>query len=161
MRMLAIAIALFLAAISLPAAAADDKATLEGLKEVKVAFDLREGSAKGLLHQLDVIDETRQSLIKQGVTPHFVVTFRGPATKLVQGDESKMKPEDRPMAGKIAERIKQLSASPGVESFEQCGVAAREQGIDPARVVPPVHVVGNGFISLMAYQSRGYGYIAP
>lgn len=156
-----LALGIFVVALAAPVFAADDKASLEGLKEVKVAFDLKEGSGKGLLHQLDVIDETRQSLIAQGVTPHFVVTFRGPATKLVQTDESKVKPEDRPLAAKIADKIKQMGASHGVDGFDQCAVAVREQGTNPGLVVPPIRVVGNGFISLMAYQARGYAYIEP
>src|SRR6516164_1662892 len=108
--------------------AADDKAALAGLNEVKVGFDLKEGDGKLLLHRLDIIDETRQSLIQQGVTPHFILAFRGPATKLVQTDPDKIKPEDRAMAAKIATRIKEMSGAPGVDGFEQCAVAAREQG---------------------------------
>src|SRR5436190_23282889 len=54
-----------------------DQAALSGLKEVKVAFDLQNGDGKILLKQLEVIDETRQSLIEQGVRPQFVLTFRG------------------------------------------------------------------------------------
>jgi hypothetical protein len=61
-----------------------DQAALSGLKEVKVAFDLQNGDGKILLKQLEVIDETRQSLIEQGVKPEFVLTVRGPATVLVQ-----------------------------------------------------------------------------
>jgi len=38
---------------------------LQGIKEVKVAFDITAGDAKALLARLNVIDETRQSLIKQ------------------------------------------------------------------------------------------------
>jgi hypothetical protein len=49
-----------------------------------------------------VIDETRAPLIKRGVTPNFVVTFRGPATRLVQTDMTKVKPEEREVAAKIA-----------------------------------------------------------
>jgi hypothetical protein len=45
----------------------DDKQVLVGLSEVKVAFDITAGDGKGLLNRLNVIDETRQSLIKQGV----------------------------------------------------------------------------------------------
>ncbi|HET9579567.1 MAG TPA: hypothetical protein VFP44_17170 [Usitatibacter sp.] len=141
--------------------AADDKESLSGLKDVKVAFDLKEGDAKALLNRLNVIDETRQSLIQQGVTPHFILAFRGPATKLIQTDESLIKPEDRPMAQKVASKIEQMSKSAGVEGFEQCAVAAREQKTNVEKVLPQVHVVGNGFISLMAYQSKGYAYIAP
>ncbi len=152
--------ALFLA-LSCGAQAADDKAVLTGLKEVKVAFDIKEGSGKGLLNRLDIIDETRESLIKQGVTPHFILAFRGPATKLVQTDPAEIKPEDRPMAEKIAHKIQQMSSAQGVDGFEQCAVAVREQGTKVEKVLPQVHVVGNGFISLMAYQSKGYAYISP
>jgi len=147
--------------VSFGAQAADDKAALTGLKEVKVAFDIKEGDAKGLLNRLDIIDETRASLIKQGVSPHFILAFRGPATKLVQIDPGQIKPEDRPMAEKIAGKIQQMSSAQGVDGFEQCAVAVREQGTKVEKVLPQVHVVGNGFISLMAYQSKGYAYIAP
>ena len=37
-------------------AQADDKAALAGIKEVKVAFDVTEGDAKGLLNRINVID---------------------------------------------------------------------------------------------------------
>ena len=143
------------------AGAADDTAALAGLKEVKVAFDLKEGDAKRLLARLNIIDETRESLIKQGVSPHFILAFRGPATKLVQTDPANIKPEDRPMAEKIAQKIGQMSSAPGVDGFEQCSVAVREQGTKVENVLPQIRVVGNGFISLMAYQSKGYAYIAP
>jgi intracellular sulfur oxidation DsrE/DsrF family protein len=143
------------------AAGYDDQAALAGLKEVKVAFDLTAGDPKALLGRLNIIDETRQSLIQQGVTPHFVLTFRGPATRLIQTDPSKIKPEDREGAGKIAAKLAEMRRARGVENLEQCAVAAREQGTRPEDVVPSVKVVGNAWISLMAYQAKGYAYIAP
>ncbi len=141
--------------------AADDKAALGDLKEVKVAFDLKEGDPKALLNRLNIIDETRLSLIRQGVKPHFILAFRGPATRLLQTDQSLIKPEAREMATQVVARIHQMHSSEGVEGFEQCAVAVREQGTKVENVIPEVHVVGNGFISLMAYQARGYAYIAP
>ncbi len=157
-RLLGIAV---LVLASFGAKAADDRASLTGLKEVKVAFDIKEGDAKGLLNRLDIIDETRESLIKQGISPHFILAFRGPATKLVQTDPAEIKPEDRPMAEKIAQKITQMNSSQGVDGFEQCAVAVREQKTKVEKVLPQIRVVGNGFISLMAYQSKGYAYIAP
>lgn len=143
------------------ARAADDHAALAGLKEAKVAFDITEGNGKLLLAKVDIIEETRQSLIQQGVTPHFILAFRGPATKLVQTDQDKIKPEDREMAAKVAVRIKEMSKAPGVDGFEQCALASRQQETKTERVLPEIRVVGNGFISLMAYQAKGYAYIAP
>jgi intracellular sulfur oxidation DsrE/DsrF family protein len=144
-----------------PAAGLQDQAALSGLKEVKVAFDVTNGNGKVLIKILDVIDETRQSLIKQGVKPHFVIAFRGPATKLVQTDQSGMKPDDRAYAAQIAEKIKALHDAEGVASIEQCSVAVRLAGTKPENVDPGIKVVGNGWISLMSYQAKGYGYIAP
>jgi len=144
-----------------PALAADDESALSGLKSVKVAFDIKEGDGKGLLNRLNIIDETRQSLIKQGIKPEFILTFRGPATKLVQTDMDKVKPEDRAFAKQIAAKLEELSKAQGMQAFEQCAVAAREQGTRTEAVLPQVKVVGNAWISLMAYQAKGYAYIAP
>ena len=55
----------------------------------------------------------------------------------------------------------ELRAADGVISIEQCAVAVRLSGTKPENVVPDVKVVGNGWISLMAYQAKGYGYIQP
>ena len=139
----------------------DDKAALTGLTEVKVAFDITTGDSKGLLSRLNVIDETRQSLINQGVKPYFVLAFRGPATKLVQTDIEKVKPEDRPELPKIASKIQEMSAAQGIQSLEQCSVAIRQQGTAADKVLPRIKVVGNSWISLLAYQTKGYAYIAP
>ncbi len=152
---------LLFASTGLAGSMPDDKAALAGLKEVKVAFDITTGEAKKLLNQLNVIDETRQSLINQGVTPHFVLAFRGPATILVQTDQQKIKPEDRETAAKIAAKLKQLRAASGVDSLEQCNVAVRQQEVKTENVLPELTVVGNSWISLMAYQTKGYGYITP
>lgn len=141
--------------------AADDHVALNGLSEAKVAFDIKDGEGKALLARLDIIDETRLSLIQQGVAPHFILSFRGPATRLVQTDQDKIKPEDRELAAKVAAKIKELSTARGVDGFEQCSLAVRQQGTSAEKVLPQIRVVGNGFISLMAYQAKGYAYISP
>jgi intracellular sulfur oxidation DsrE/DsrF family protein len=139
----------------------DDSAALQGITEGKIAFDITDGGGKLLLKRLDIIDETRRSLIQQGVNPHFVIAFRGPATRLVQTEIDKIAPEDREAARAIAAKIDAMSKESGVDGMEQCSVAAHEQGIKPDKVMPAIKVVGNGFISLMAYQARGYAYIRP
>jgi len=154
------AVALCLAA-PVRSEAPNDQQALAGLSEVKVAFDFTTGDPKQLLTQLTVIDETRQSVMSQGAKPDFILAFRGPATKLVQTDLSQVKAEDRELMSKIAEKVRQLRRSSGVTSMEQCGVAVRLAGTKPENVLPEIKVVGNGWISLMAYQAKGYGYIAP
>jgi hypothetical protein len=69
-------------------------------------------------------------LMKQGIKPSIVIGFRSGATKLVQTDQSKIKPEDRANAQQIAAKIKTLHTTEGIT------------------------VVGNGWISLAAYGPR-------
>lgn len=153
---------LLLAALAaFPVLAADDRAALQGMKDGKIVYDVIEGDGHKLLGKLDAIDETRQSIVQQGVTPHFVLTFRAGATKLVQTDLEKVKPEDRPLVAQIAARLQQMSKAPGVEGLEQCSLAIRNQGTQPEKVLPIIKVVGNSFISLMSYQAKGYAYIVP
>jgi intracellular sulfur oxidation DsrE/DsrF family protein len=158
---LAFVIAAQFATTAAVAAGFDDREALAGVKEVKVAFDITAGDAKGLLGRLKVIDETRRSLIAQGVTPHFLLAFRGPATKLIQSDQSKIKPEERALAAQIAALLEEMRKAPGIEDLQQCSVAIRQQGTRPEDVDPGVKVVGNAWISLMVYENRGYAYIKP
>lgn len=140
---------------------ANDQPALAGLAEVKVAFDLSAGDGRTLLTYLNVIDEARQSLIAQGVKPQIVIAFRGPATRLVQTDLTQVNPTDHEYIGKIAKKIDILRVADGVENIELCGVAMRFLGTNPQNVMPGVNVVENSWVSLAAYQARGFGYVAP
>lgn len=144
-----------------PAQGADDRDALAGVKELKAVFDIREGDGRTLLNRLLVIEETRESLLAQGVKPRFILTFRGPATKLIQTDASRIRPEDREIAAVIATKLDEMRDAKGVEGIELCEVAIRGQGTKAGNVIPAVKVVGNTFASLMAYQARGYAYISP
>src|SRR3989442_9237120 len=77
----ALAAATVSAGTSAFAAGYDDHDALQGAKEVKVAFDITAGEAKAPLGRLHIIDETRPTLIEQGVTPHFILFFPRPAAK--------------------------------------------------------------------------------
>ena len=154
--------ALGLVAAAAPAIGAEPAAVpLAGMKEMKIAFDITDANPKVLLSKLEVIDETRQSLLKQGVTPKIVLAFRGEASRFVQTDIDKIKPEDREAAAKVAAKVKALKAEPGVESIEQCSIPLRQREIAESKVIPEVKVVENGWIALVSYQARGYAYIAP
>ena len=143
-----------------PAWAADES-PIAGMKEAKIAFDITAGEPGRMLNILNTIDETREGLAKHGVTPHFVLAFRGPATLLTQTDLSRLKPEDRETAAKVAAKLKQLRGAAGIERMDQCSIAMRGQKVDKAQVNPDVTVVENGWITLVGYQARGYAYIAP
>jgi len=134
---------------------------LQGVHDMKVAFDVTDGNPKALIGKLHSIDVTRRQLIDAGVTPHIVVTFRGDASYYTQTDVAKVKPEDRAEYAKVVDAIKQLRKQQGVESMEQCSLPLPSRKIDRADIMPEVKVVPNGWIALVAYQQKGYAYISP
>ncbi len=135
-----------------------DKAALQGVTEVKVIFDITTGDAKKLLSRLGLIEETRDSIVKQGGKPNFILAVRGPASLLMQKDESRVKLEDVPVAAKIKEKIRAMSKEPEYQ-LNQCAVANRYLKINNEDTIPEVKVIGNSWISLAAYQNRGFAYI--
>jgi intracellular sulfur oxidation DsrE/DsrF family protein len=154
-----------LCAVALPAAgqasAPDNKAALAGVKEMKIAFDITDANPEALLLKLAVIDLTRKQLIAEGVTPRIVLAFRGDASYFTQTDLEKIKPADREGAMKVAAKIREMRSTNGYESMEQCSVPLPARKIRNEDVMPEVKLVGNGWISLVAYQHRGYAYIVP
>lgn len=70
-------------------------------------------------------------------------------------------PSTKKTFAKIAEKVKGIRTAEGIDSLEQCSVAIRMVGTKAENVLPDIKVVGNGWVSLAAYQSKGYGYISP
>lgn len=57
----------------------------------------------------------------------------------------------------FAETIRQMKKA-GV-TFEVCMYAVKVLGVDPATILPEVDKVGNGFISIVGYQAKGYSVV--
>lgn len=141
--------------------APDNREALEGVTEMRIAFDITEGNPKALLARLNIIDTTRRQLIAEGVAPHFVLAFRGDASYFTQSDLSAVRPEDRADGQKVGSKLKELRSAAGVESIVQCALPLPSRKLAHQGVIPEVKVVGNGWITLVAYQRKGYAYIAP
>src|SRR5262249_40414080 len=92
-----------------------DDSPVAGLKEAKIAFDITGGGWARMLRILNPIGEPRAALARQGAPPRFVLAFRGPASLLTQTDLSRLKPEDRETAAKVAAKLKQLRGTAGIE----------------------------------------------
>lgn len=123
---------------------ADDRVSLKGIRRAEAVFDLRATDLDRLLFNLGLVEETWEGMKRQGVTPRFVVTVRGPAVRLFTRDG---------MTPDLAQQISALRKK-GVR-IEVCSVALRIAGVDTGDVVPDVAVVGNVLISQIALQKRG------
>ena len=135
----------------------DDKQALGDLTSLKMVCDVNVGEAKLLLRRLELIDETYSQLIDAGVTPTVVVAFRGGASLFVTRGVKYVDPRDAGTKKEIQGWIDQFSQH-GFR-IEQCAIAAKAQKVDQADFLPAVTVVQNGYISIVAYQARGYAML--
>jgi intracellular sulfur oxidation DsrE/DsrF family protein len=135
----------------------DDKHALADLTSVKIVCDVNVEEAKLLLRRLELIDETYSQLIDAGVSPTIVVAFRGGASRYVTNGDKYVSAEDVAIKKEVQGWLVQFKQH-GFR-LEQCAIAAKAWKVDQADFVPAVTVVQNGYISLVAYQSRGYAFL--
>jgi len=134
----------------------NDKA-LKGLTETKAYFDVTIGEPKLLLIRLQLIEKTYQQLVTAEVTPVFVVGIRGKASIFFTRGKDYVLDIDLPEKEQIAAIVKKLNALK--IPIEQCRIAAGFEDIDAADFLPEVELVANGYLSMIGYQSQGYGFV--
>lgn len=134
-----------------------DADALKGLATVKVICDVNVGDPKMLLRRIELIDETYTQLIDAGIQPTFIVAFRGPATKYVTKGTGYVAPELLAIKKEIQEWIIQFHKN-GI-FLEQCAIAARGQKVPYGDILSQITVVQNGYISIVAYQNKGYALL--
>ena len=86
----------------------NDRDAIAGVTSGKALFDINLAQAKQVPLYLQVIGLTHQDLVKQGVTPDFVVAFRGPAVQFITGKASAKDSEQTAVYKQIADRVKEL-----------------------------------------------------
>ena len=126
----------------------DDSVALGDLTEGKILFDINLSNAASLPLYLGVIQQTYDGLIAQGVTPDFVIAFRGMAVTFITNDAA-----DDALESQVAA----LAALANVR-FEACAIATGLFGVDNAEILSEINVVGNTFISGAGFGSSAKGY---
>jgi intracellular sulfur oxidation DsrE/DsrF family protein len=144
--------------VALPVQAAktiDDSAALNGVKETSSVFLIDFTNPQKTAFYLDIIRGTHEGLVRQGVTPDMVLVFIGETVKYLStrpDDLLAMEYEDQ--LASIAKSSKELKKL-GVR-MEVCAVATRVFDVDNDTILPEMEVVGDGFISLIGWQTQGH-----
>ena len=139
--------------------ASEEYGILKGLKSVKSVFDFELGNPQSALVHLNVIQQTfKDKNIWIGKKkPGIVVVFIGPSVKLASKDRGGFSADDQKILDEYAGMISAM-AKDGVR-FEICLIAAKYAGVDPSSILPEIKQVGNGWISLIGYQAKGYSLV--
>ena len=133
---------------------------LKGVKAVKAVFDFRVGdpglAASQLQFILDMLYDP--SLTSMPQKPEIAVVFIGPAVALVSTDRQRFGPEAQGQLDAIANTVASM-AKAGIK-MSICLHAIQGMGVDPASILPGIKKVGNGWISVIGYQMKGYALVS-
>jgi intracellular sulfur oxidation DsrE/DsrF family protein len=135
-----------------------DADALQDISEGKVVWDVTIGNPIKLLLMLNVIEETYEDLLRQGVEPDMVFAFHGPVMKLITTEAPDLALDEEEAHEKILELLTSLSKKPGIK-MESCSIAARLLNVDNDTIITEIKPVGNTFVSLIGYQKQGYALI--
>ena len=152
-----ILIAVTLGSSALHAAQSSNSVALHGVKATKALFDINFGDPNKLELYLGVIEKTYNDLIQQGHKPDFIIAFRGSSVRLITTDTWAFSEDDQHRLEKGAALLKKLSEQ-GVR-LEACTIATNLFKIDNNSLLSVIKPVGNTFVSLIGYQSKGYSLI--
>jgi len=152
--------ALILLCLCLPAistadqSAPNDQRALAGITTGKAVFDISTSTTESMQLYLKVIKKTVHDLKNQGVTPDFVLAFRGAAVSMVSKDSEFNNDKDAAAITTLIRELKQENVY-----FEACNIAAGMFDVDKDNLFDGIVLVGNTFVSLLGYQTQGYAII--
>lgn len=139
------------------AAPLNDHAALAGMTSAKAIFLIDVNNPGRVDHVLRVIAMTEQGLRRQHVTPHLIVVFVGPDVAFLTRNRRGISyMNERTVAGIQREIAKMHKA--GV-TFQACGIAMRGMDVNPKTLIADVQPVGNGYISLIGFEHKGYSLV--
>jgi intracellular sulfur oxidation DsrE/DsrF family protein len=145
--------------ITLGSASGAESESLQGMQSFKAVFDVRTGKAKSAVMLLDLIHQMHKDKNVRAITsePEFALIFIGPSVKLISTQTKGSTPEEEELLKKIAATITAM-AKDGIK-LEICLFAADVFGIGHATILPEIKQVGNGWISMVGYQDKGYALV--
>ncbi len=132
---------------------------LEGVDGIKAVFDVSLGSpakANAVFGAIKGVYTDKNSRALSH-SPKIAVVFHGPAVKLISTSREGFTEADNKALDAFADTIRQMKED-GVR-LEVCDYALKVLGVDPGSIMPQVDHVGNGFISLIGFQTQGYSLV--
>jgi len=141
-----------------PATRVDDAAALRGVHTGKGVFLIDFTDPRKTAFYLEIIRGTHAGLIRQGVKPDFVIVYIGPTVRfLTRTPDSDLEIEHNDDLKAVATQVAALHEL-GVRQ-EICAIATRVFKVDNASLLPGLSLVGDGFISLIGWQTQDYKLI--
>ncbi|MBI4775025.1 MAG: DsrE family protein [Deltaproteobacteria bacterium] len=150
-------VALFLVWSTVSIGSAQEYEAMKGVDNVQAMFDFRDGVPKSALVHMKLLHDTYKQLADMKKNPVFVVVFMGSSVKLISSNQAEFSAEEQKDLKELADTISKM-AKDGID-FEVCLFAAHVFKVDPKSIQSEIKHVGNGWISEIGYEARGYSMV--
>lgn len=150
---------MILALMAVPCVQADEYQAMQGVDSAAAVFDFSVSEPQKAAKYLELIQKTYEdaNLRIDSKKPQFVVIFFGPATKLISKNRKDFAADQQQALDQIADSVSAMNQA-GIR-LEVCKIAVHAMGVAPETILPEIHQVANGWVSLIGYQSKGYALI--
>lgn len=133
----------------------DDRAALRDVTEGKGVFLIDFTEPKKTAFYLEIIKGSHAGFARQGVKPDFIIVYIGPTVRFLSTTpEAELEMEHGDALKAVAAQIADLHRL-GVRQ-EVCAIATRVFKVPNESLLPGLEPVGDGFISLIGWQTQGY-----
>jgi intracellular sulfur oxidation DsrE/DsrF family protein len=131
----------------------------EGIKQVKVVWDITAGDEKVFTDRIGLIRETAEDLKDRGLRPEFVLAIHGPATKYVAKSLVGTKYEKDKIGKLDAIQTSMDNLKKDGMKIEVCAIAMKRSKIEDRNVQPFAVIESNVLENIVVLQNRGYAYM--
>jgi len=131
----------------------------EGIKQVKVVWDIIVGDEKAFTDRIGLIKETAESLKDRGIEPKFVLAIHGPAAKYVTKSLVGTKYEKDKIEKLDAIQTSMDNLRKDGMKIEVCAIAMKRGKIEHKNVQPFAVIESNVWENITVLQNKGYAYM--
>ena len=131
----------------------------EGIKQVKVVWDVTAGDEKVFTDRIGLIKETAESLKDRGIEPKFVLAIHGPAAKYVTKSLAGTKYEKDKIEKLGAIQASMDNLRKDGMKIEVCAIAMKRGQIEDKNVQPFAVIETNVWENITVLQNKGYAYM--
>ncbi|MDR9497745.1 MAG: hypothetical protein RI556_01095 [Hydrogenovibrio sp.] len=124
----------------------------------QILWDVTIADPERLIARLEVIEETHQDMVRQGLEPKMVFAFRGGAAGLIAKDTGQLDMDRAAKIERLHDRIADIQQLDGTH-MEACSIATRRFDLAQSDLLPGITLVGNTFLSIMGYENQGFATI--
>jgi intracellular sulfur oxidation DsrE/DsrF family protein len=131
----------------------------DGIKQIKVVWDITVGDEKVFTDRMGLIKETADDLRKRGLQPEFVLAIHGPAAKYVAKSLEGTKYEKDKIEKLDAIQTSMDNLKKDGMKIEVCAIAMKRAKIEDKNVQPFAVIESNVWENITVLQNKGYAYM--